>query len=109
MNNSLISTKRIITPSHQVGPSWAKELADLMELTEGNATPLYVKNVGTIINAQYELIQPHNLKQVGILAAARVLRDRNLQKWEKVSVIITNPTNNEGEIIDMTDAILAQL
>jgi hypothetical protein len=108
MHNSLISTKRIITPSHQVGPSWAKELADLMELTGGNATPLYVKNVGTI-NAQYELIQPHNLKQVGILAAARVLRERNLQKWEKVSVIITNPTNNEGEIIDMTDAILAQL
>ena len=109
LHTSLVTTSRITTPTHEIGASYANELADLMELTGGNATILYIKNVGTIMNPQYELIQPHHIKQLATLAAVRILRERDGMKWGMCNTIVTNPTDNEGNTVDMTEAILAQL
>ena len=108
LKTSLITTNRISTPSAEVSPTYANQLADAIEMTGGNATPLYVKNIGTIAKPDYQLIRPHH-KQLDTLAAMRILRERNLQKWGNCQAIVTNPTNSDGEVIDMTDAILAQL
>ena len=109
LHTSLVTTGRITTSTEEVSPTHAAQLADLIEMTGGNATILYIKNVGTIAQPSYELIQPYHIKQLSTLAAVRILRERNPQKWGNCVTIITNPTNNEGEVVDMTDAILAQL
>ena len=108
MHTSLITTSRIVTSTEEIGQSTANQLADAMEMTGGNAIPLFVKNIGTIAQPQYTLINPTR-QQLEVLAAVRVLRERNGAKWGNCTVMITNPTNNEGEVIDMTDAVLAQI
>ena len=109
LSTLLITTNRISTPSAEVSPTWANELADLIEMTGGNALPLYVKNIGSEIEKEFVLIQPNHPKQLGILAALRILVDRNPMKWGNCNAIVTNRMNDRGEVIDMTDAILAQL
>ena len=105
----LIATTRITTPTECVAPSLANQLADAMEKTGGNVQPLMVKNVGSIMKPQYELIQPDSMRQLAILAAVRVLRERDFKSFEMCSAVISNPTDNEGAQLDMEDAILAQL
>ena len=106
---NLISTKRITTPTECVSPTLAAQLADAMELTGGNIAPIYVRDIGTAIDPQYILIQPDGMKQLSLLAAVRVLRDRDLKKYSMCNVVVVNPLNNLGERTDMEAAILAQL
>jgi len=109
LSTNLITTSRISTRTECVSPTRANELADLIEMTGGNAIPLYVKNIGTELQKEFVLIQPDSMKQLSTLAAVRILSDRNPQKWCNCQAVVTNRMNNEGEVIDMTDAILAQL
>ena len=109
VTTNLIATARIINNTECVAPSLANQLADAMEKTGGNIQPLMVKNVGTIMQPSYELIQPDSMKQLAILAAVRVLKERDGKQYGNCNAIISNPTNNDGDQLDFEAAILAQL
>jgi hypothetical protein len=106
---ALVTTSKISTAFPiEIDRNIIEALANAIESIGFNVVPLVVRDYGTPMKPEYNLIDS-TYQQVSTLMALRVLRERDPQKWCNCNVVIVNPVGSEGERVERAQAIAAQL